>query len=126
MLAAILAAVLGTTPVLGISCYDGDTCTADLYIGYGIVLSNQKLRLCDIQAPEVRGKRKADGLRSRDALTERLREGPVWWEPVLNKQGKELKGKYGRWLGWLYVDEVDLNEWMVRSELAKPYMKCPR
>ena len=48
--------------------YDGDTVTVDIDLGFDVVLKAQKIRLVRINAPEVRGKQRLEGLKSRDAL----------------------------------------------------------
>ena len=37
------------------SVYDGDTCTADVDIGFKVTVRGEKLRLARINAPEIRG-----------------------------------------------------------------------
>lgn len=50
--------------------YDGDTVTVDIDLGFDVVLQKQKIRLLRINAPEVRGEQRQEGLKSRDALRE--------------------------------------------------------
>ena len=38
-----------------IKVYDGDTVTADIDLGFNVILKKQKLRLIGIDAPEIRG-----------------------------------------------------------------------
>ena len=52
--------------------YDGDTITVDIDLGFDVVLKAQKIRLVRINAPEVRGAERASGLKSRDALREKI------------------------------------------------------
>jgi len=35
--------------------YDGDTVTADIHLGFNMVMRKQKLRLLGIDTPEIRG-----------------------------------------------------------------------
>ena len=72
--------------------YDGDTITVDIDLGFDVVLKGQKIRLLKINAPEVRGEQRPEGLKSRDALRERI--GNKW---VKVKTQQDKKGKYGRW-----------------------------
>ena len=58
--------------------YDGDTVTVDIDLGFDVVLRNQKIRLVRINAPEVRGVQRPEGLKSRDAL--RAKIGNRWIE----------------------------------------------
>jgi len=78
--------------------YDADTITVDLDLGFGIWLFKQSIRLARIQAPEIRGEERPQGLIARDALRS--------WCPlgseVIIKTSKDKKGRYGRWLGEVY------------------------
>ena len=47
--------------------YDGDTCTAIIDFGFHIQ-QTMRLRLAEIDAPEIRGKERPDGLKARDFL----------------------------------------------------------
>ena len=55
-----------------IAVYDGDTVTADIDLGFEVWLRGQRLRLLNIDTPEVRGKSKKEGIVSRDALRDRI------------------------------------------------------
>ena len=96
--------------------YDGDTITADIELGFGVLLTKQKLRLNSVKAPEIRGKNRATGLISRDALREKI-DGKY----VLLETDGFSKGKYGRWLVDVYFDDLFINEWLINSSLAERY-----
>ena len=99
--------------------YDGDTVTADIEVGLGITLMNQKLRLYGINTPEVRGPEKPDGLYTRDELRKRILGRTL----IMDSHG-DSKGKYGRWLATLWVEDdgmwENINEWLVKEKLGKP------
>jgi len=85
---------------------DGDT--VDLWVDLGFRMwSHQRFRLAGLDAPEIRGIEKAQGARSKKWLLEAL-ESANEIEVVSQKTGK-----YGRWLGILYADGVDINDDMV-------------
>jgi micrococcal nuclease len=92
--------------------YDGDTITVDFDLGFGVVLKSQKIRLLRIDAPEVRGVERPEGLKSRDALRDLI--GNKW---VQIKTYKDKKGKYGRWLADVFVEnndtQLNVNDWLV-------------
>lgn len=97
--------------------YDGDTITVDIELGFGIKLTDQKIRLFGINAPELKGKTKTEGIKSRDKLT----------ELVLNKQIKiqtikDKKEKYGRILGKIWIDETLINDVLITEGFVVPYM----
>jgi len=96
------------------SVYDGDTITCNINCGFGVELKKQKIRLFGLNTPEVRGEEKAEGIISRDKLRERILE-----KEILLKTKKDKKGKYGRYLGVIYLGEENINDWLVESGLAK-------
>ena len=96
--------------------YDGDTITCDISLGFDVELKNQKIRLSRINTPEVRGKSRPEGLKSRDALREKISN--KW---VIIKTQKDKKGKYGRWLGEVWIDKVCMNDWLLSEGHAKLY-----
>lgn len=97
--------------------YDGDTITVDFDLGFDILLKGQKIRLSRINTPEVRGKEREEGLKSRDALREKIAN--KW---VVIKTQKDKKGKFGRWLGEVWLDDTCMNDWLLQEGLAKPYV----
>lgn len=98
--------------------YDGDTITVDFDLGFGITLGNQKIRLLGINAPEIRGIQRPEGLKSRDALRSKI--GNKW---VIIKTHKDKKGKYGRWLAEVFLDEQSVNGWLISEGHATVYEK---
>lgn len=91
--------------------YDGDTITVDIDLGFGVWLFKQSIRLDLVEAPEVRGEERPDGLRVRDTLREWL---PIFSEVYLVTK-KDQTGKYGRWIGMIYpynelMNDPKLNE----------------
>ena len=97
--------------------YDGDTVTMSIDCGFGIVLSKQKIRLAGINAKEVRWDQREEGIHARDALREKVLGKVVTLETI-----KDKKGKYGRWLGRIHIEEagvhVDVNDWLVQNDHA--------
>ena len=96
--------------------YDGDTVTADIDLGFGVLLTKQKLRLSRVLAPEIRGPQRNLGLITRDALREKIDKKWV----TIETDGFS-KGKYGRWLVTVYVDGACINDWLIQSGLASLY-----
>ena len=82
------------------SVYDGDTCRADIDLGMGIWLRNEKLRLIRINAPEVTGKDAVLGIASRDFLRELIDGQEIIIETV-----KDRRGKYGRYLAEIWLQQ---------------------
>ena len=71
--------------------YDADTITVDIDLGFNIWSRGEKIRLFGIDAPEVRGPERPEGLKSRDWLRERILD-----KEIVLKTHKAGKGKYGR------------------------------
>ena len=99
-----------------IKVYDGDTVTVDIELGFNIVLHKQKIRLIGINTPEVRGPEKNEGIIARDALRKRILN-----KKVILKTYKDKKGKYGRWLGEIWIDDESINDWLLTEGYAVEY-----
>ena len=100
------------------STYDGDTCTVDIDLGLNTWIRNEKLRLFDINAPELRGSERPEGLKSRDFLREKI-DG----REIIIQSIKDKKGKYGRYLAKIWMKDengawIDINKLMVKSGYA--------
>ena len=99
---------------------DGDTVDAFVDLGFDMH-SKQRVRLYGINTPEVRTRDKAEkkaGLAAMARLQEMLRESK---NKCVIKTRLDRKGKYGRVLGVLYVDDCDLNTKLVKEGHAKKY-----
>ncbi|MCH8011825.1 MAG: thermonuclease family protein [Candidatus Marinimicrobia bacterium] len=102
-----------------VSVYDGDACTVDIDLGLNIWSRGEKIRLIRINAPELRGKERPRGLTSRDYLRELILDKPIILQTI-----KDKKGKYGRYLGeiWLVDNDgklVNINDEMVSAGMAE-------
>ena len=99
-----------------VKVYDGDTITVNIDLGLGIWLKDQKIRLFGINAPELRGKNKEEGKKSRDYLSDLLTGKEIILDTI-----KDKKGKYGRWLGIIHTKDytISINEIMVQDKYAE-------
>ena len=86
--------------------YDGDTITVEVDLGFKTFVKGEKIRLSRINAPEIRGVSREDGINSRDYLRELILEKEILLETIRDK-----KGKYGRYLGEVYI-EIETNKWL--------------
>ena len=80
---------------------DGDTVDVDIDLGFGIVLSNERVRIMGIDTPESRTTNKLEkvfGLASKARLKSLLGKTAVL-KTQINKNGEDMKGKFGRILG---------------------------
>lgn len=102
--------------------YDADTLTVDIDLGFDVVLDNQKLRLHRINAWEVKGEEKPQGIKARDWLKTKIANAKqIYIKPVTSKgdKTKYKKGKFGRWLAELYIDNININDEIVKSGHGK-------
>lgn len=80
---------------------DGDTVDVDIDLGFGVVLSNERVRIMGIDTPESRTSddvEKLFGKAAKYRLQELLGETSVLHTQI-NKNGEDMKGKFGRVLG---------------------------
>ncbi|MCA9935493.1 MAG: thermonuclease family protein [Ardenticatenaceae bacterium] len=101
------------------SVYDGDTCTVDIDLGLRTWVHDEKLRLARINAPEVRGEEREAGLRSRDFLRSKIDGQKIVVETI-----KDQKGKYGRYLAEIWLEDgddtwVNVNDLLVQEGFAE-------
>ena len=100
------------------SVYDGDSVTLDIDLGFNMWMRNQKIRLLGIDTPELRGEERSAGL----VAAARLRDLIENHEVTLRSH-RDKAGKYGRWLGTIYLDGVSMNQLLLDEGLAEPYPK---
>ena len=101
--------------------YDGDTLHLWIDLGFKIFIK-EKIRLAYINAPELRGEEHDLGLKSRNYLRKLLTLAKQSKKDVSIKTLKDRKGKYGRYIGVLYIEDVSINELMLEKGYAKPYV----
>jgi len=99
---------------------DGDTIVVDLTLGLGVILDDQYIRFYGIDAWETRGEERPKGLLAKEYVIKRLKEGKVEIE-IRPEWGSRGRGKYGRWLGVIYIDGKDLNLELIEEGHAEEY-----
>ncbi len=102
-----------------VSVYDGDTCTVDIDLGLYTWIRKEKIRLLRINAPEIRGKERPEGLKSRDFLRELL-----LGKEVIIETYKDKREKYGRYLAEIWMKDkkekfININDLMVKKGFAE-------
>lgn len=102
---------------------DGDTIDAELDLGFNISYS-QRIRLAGIDTPESRTTDKAEkvlGLEVKKKLGELIGQAK---DIVIRTEKPDSSEKYGRILGWLYLDgaELSVNEALIAGGYAWGYM----
>lgn len=91
---------------------DGDTVDLAVDLGFGVTIS-ERFRLFGLDAPEVRGPERTEGLKSTQWLATQL-VGLTHIETIRDK-----KGKYGRYLVRLFSGDTDINLLMVATDFAE-------
>lgn len=102
---------------------DGDTIDVDIDLGFSISYS-QRLRLAGIDTPESRTSDKFEktlGVESKDYLKTKLKDAK---DIVVKTEKPDSSEKYGRILGWIYIDgnTKSINEQMIEDGYAWSYM----
>lgn len=105
---------------------DGDTVVCDIDQGMHDWKHDQRIRMLGINTPEIRGEEKEKGIQAANFLKSQLGiiyEGPDTVPdsgslrienhhpriPIILQTHKDKTGKYGRWLGTLWIDFDLLN-----------------
>jgi len=99
---------------------DGDTIDVVLDLGFDIMFKS-RVRLYGIDTPESRTRNKDEKVRGKMAgsfLKDAVDKGT---QVVIQTKLKDSRGKYGRVLGNVIVDGLNINETMVKNYLAVAY-----
>tara|TARA_B100000029_G_C17339471_1_gene874741 strand:- start:366 stop:782 length:417 start_codon:yes stop_codon:yes gene_type:complete len=99
---------------------DGDTVDVDIDLGFDMILSKQRIRLYGIDTPESRTRDKEEkfyGKLSAKFLKEQCKNS----SEIFLKTYLDKKGKFGRILGELIVDGVNINKMMIEKYMAVEY-----
>jgi len=102
---------------------DGDTVDLEVDLGMSVFVK-QRIRLARINTPETYGVKKNSmeykaGIKAKRRLQELVEGKEIALETV-----KDKKGKYGRYLGELYVldkDWTNINSLLIHEGHAEPY-----
>lgn len=105
---------------------DGDTLVVSFYLGLGIWLNDQPVRLVGINTPETKGEEKPQGLAVKTFMEKLVAEA----EDMIVRTDEEKKGKYGRFLVTLLARKGDkwynVNELLLKRGAAKEYMAADK
>ena len=100
---------------------DGDTVDVDIDLGFGVVLTDERVRIMGIDTPESRTSDKVEkifGLASKERLKQLLGKETIL-KTQINKDGEDMKGKFGRVLGDFIVEEWEGEPRMVTDILIE-------
>lgn len=99
---------------------DGDTIDVDCDLGFGIWKNKMRVRLLGVDTPEKR---------TRDLVEKRFGLLATAIVEGFCPEGKEIiirtvldnKGKFGRILGTIFVDDLNLNDYLIENRYAVKY-----
>lgn len=105
------------------SVVDGDTIDVEIDLGFNVSFS-QRVRLAGIDTPESRTTNKSEkilGLEAKEYLKSKLKDAKLI---VIKTEKPDSSEKYGRILGWLYVNEdtISVNDHMIEDGYAWGYL----
>ena len=102
---------------------DGDTIDVEIDLGFDISFSS-RVRLAGIDTPESRTTNKAEkvlGIEAKEYVKSKIKDAK---EIVIKTEKMDSSEKYGRILGWLFLDgsKVSVNEQMIADGYAWGYL----
>ena len=106
-----------------IKVVDGDTVDVDIDLGFGVWLKDERVRIMGIDTPESRTSDKTEkifGLASKAKLKSLLGKTGILKTQV-NKNGEDMKGKFGRILGDFVVGVTTASKILCEEGHAVPY-----
>jgi micrococcal nuclease len=106
-----------------IKVVDGDTVDVDIDLGFGIVLTDERVRIMGIDTPESRTSDKIEkvfGLAAKARLKELLDEDVILITTE-DKHGEDMKGKFGRVLGDFRVGGKTVTQILIEEGHAVAY-----
>ena len=95
-----------------IKIVDGDTVDVDINLGFGVWLHDERVRIMGIDTPESRTRDRVEDLFG-EAAKARLKELMKHGGKLItteDKDGEDMKGKFGRILGDFYVEHDDMKK----------------
>ena len=100
---------------------DGDTVDVDIDLGFGVMLKDERVRIMGIDTPESRTRDKVEkkfGLASKERLKQLIggKSGPIL-KTQINKDGEDMKGKFGRILGDFTVYDARVDAWRMVTDI---------
>ena len=102
---------------------DGDTVDVDIDLGFGVTLTDERVRIMGIDTPESRTRDKVEkkfGLAAKARLKELMKKG-ARLITTEDRKGEDMKGKFGRILGDFKVDGKLVTDIMVEEGHAVAY-----
>lgn len=106
-----------------IKVVDGDTVDVDIDLGFGVTLTDERVRIMGIDTPESRTRDKVEDLFGEAAkarLKELMKDGGKLITTE-DKKGEDMKGKFGRILGDFEIGDKRVTDIMIEEGHAVAY-----
>lgn len=112
-----------------IKVVDGDTVDVNINLGFGVWLKDERVRVMGIDTPESRTSDRVEDLfgEAAKARLKQLLKGGAKLVTTEDKDGEDVKGKFGRVLGDFEVYDAELDRWtpvtdiLIREGHCVPY-----
>ena len=106
-----------------IKVIDGDTVDVDIDLGFGIMLRDERVRIMGIDTPESRTRDLVEDIfgEAAKARVKELLGEKVVLKTEINKNGEDMKGKFGRILGDFLVHGKKAGEILIKEGHAVAY-----
>lgn len=101
-----------------INIVDGDTIDVDIDLGFYVWIKDQRIRLVGINSPEPRGETEQAGKAATECLSKLIVGKTIIIRTVKGKDGGDRDDSFGRWLGVVYLDGLDINNLMLEKGCA--------
>ena len=98
--------------------HDGDTVTVDIDLGFHVWVRGEKIRLANIDTPELTGDHKQEGIAAGDFLRQLVLNKNVIIQTIKTQSGSDKQEKYGRYLGVIWLDGVNVNDLLIKKGYA--------
>lgn len=102
---------------------DGDTVDVDINLGFGVWLSDERVRIMGIDTPESRTSDKVEDLFGEAAkarLKELMKDGAKLITTE-DRHGEDMKGKFGRILGDFLIGDSKVTDILIEEGHAVAY-----
>ena len=109
--------------VVVIKVVDGDTIDVDIDLGFGVTLTDERVRIMGIDTPESRTRDKVEDLFG-EAAKARLKELMANGAKLItteDRKGEDMKGKFGRILGDFKIGDKLVTDILVEEGHAVAY-----
>lgn len=102
-----------------IKIIDGDTVDVDIDLGFNVVIKDERVRIAGIDTPESRTRDKEEkkfGLAAKARVKQLLGKTSIL-KTRINKNGEDMKGKFGRILGDFSVYDEATDSWKLLTAM---------